>query len=319
MSVAAVAEPNTTPMFFTKWEHGGLPVTRPEEGKWVIHYPDGEQQFSSGRALMRAIHNGRDPHLQVERYFKAGKWDKQKSAPCGTVGNVIHGVFPGQLTTLDLFGVLPTVTEAPKTEEPKLGIDLANRAHEVRKLLFAGFGRRIVAMGYDPEDVLQDVYKGLLARNMGTCPWDARKSSFGHYVHMVCSCILSNYHRKYNRINMNERPGVYMMRDGGSCEVDLAESNLCVDREDQGDAIEESEMVQELRNAILAIEDDGILEDGEYSKREVSLDVLPLLVQGWKRREISHELGIREGIITKCINLIRRAAKDTWNVAPAWK
>ena len=136
---------------------------------------------------------------------------------------------------------------------------------------------------------------------------------------MVCSCILSNYHRKYNRINMNERPGVYMMRDGGSCEVDLAESNLCVDREDQGDAIEESEMVQELRNAILAIEDDGILEDGEYSKREVSLDVLPLLVQGWKRREISHELGIREGIITKCINLIRRAAKDTWNVAPAWK
>lgn len=333
MSVAAVAETvsTPTPLFFTKWEHGGLPVSREEQGKWVIHYPDGEQQFSSGRALMRAIHNGRDPHLQVERYFKAGKWDKKS---CGTVGEVITGVFPGQLTTLDLFGIngpeikKPSPSSAPSSpssapssalgKAAKLGIDLVNRSHEVRKLLFAGFGSRIVAMGYDPEDVLQDVYKGLLARNMGKCPWDARKSSFGHYVHMVCSCILSNYHRKYNRINMNERPGVYMMKDGGSCEVDLAESNLCVDRETQGDNIQEEEMVLELFDAIRMYEDDGILEDGIHNKQEVSLRVLPLLVQGWKRREISKELGIREGIITKCINLIRKAAKDTWDVAPSW-
>ena len=347
MSVAAVAEPttNTVNTFFTKWEHGGVPVTRCDKGEWVIHYPDGKQQFSSGRALMRAIHNGRDPHLQVERYFKAGKWAKKKSSACGEVGEVITGVFPGQLTTLDLFGikgdeiknkdissvsssVSSSSTKKKKADKKKtsplshgvgqLGIDLVNRAHEVRKLLFAGFGSRIVAMGYDPEDVLQDVYKGLLARNLGTCPWDGQKSSFGHYVHMVCGCILSNYHRKYNRINQNERTGVFMMRDGGSCEVDLAESNLCVERESQGDHIDEDEMVLELFDAIRLIEDDGVLEDGVYNKRDVSLDVLPLLVQGWKRREIARELGIREGIITKCINLIRRAAKDTWDVSPTW-
>ncbi len=355
MSVA-VAE-SKSPKFFTRWEHGNIPVSR-DQGKWVLHHPEGEQEFNSGRALMRAIHNGRDPHLQVERYFKAGRWSKKSTE----VANVVVSYFNEKQkrakkkeaqvqaqtqtqtpvrhpTTLDLFGikeikVKPELIKTPELIKPGntkstpedlhsnkhgLGIDLVNRAHEVRKLLFAGFGKRIVRMGYDPEDVLQDVYKGLLARNLGKCPWDANKSSFGHYVHMVCGCIVSNYHRKYNRINSNERAGVYVWKDGGTALVDLAESDMCVDREDQGDGIEEGEMVGELFQALAltpADEDDCM--DGLYSKREVSLDVLPLLVAGWKRREISQELGIREGIITKCINLIRKTAKDTWDVSPMW-
>lgn len=329
MSVA-VAEPKPRPeRFFTRWEHGNIPVTR-DQDKWVLHHPEGEREFSSGRALMRAIHNGRDPHLQVERYFKAGRWSKKSTTPDTQGGTVLEFKKPtAHPTTLELFGIkepqpkpspkiLDVPPEIPTHSKPNLGIDLVNRSHEVKKLLYAGFGSRIVAMGYDPEDVLQDVYKGLLARNMGKCPWDASKSSFGHYVYMVCGCILSNYHRKYNRINQNERAGVYMMRDGSSCEVDLAESNLCIERESQGDTIEEDEMVDELYGAITSTVGDGVLEDGIYCKREVSLQVLPLLVLGWKRREISHELGIREGIITKCINFIRKIAKDTWNVSPMW-
>ncbi len=332
MSVA-VAEPKPKPeKFFTRWEHGSIPVTRNQD-KWVLHHPEGEREFSSGRALMRAIHNGRDPHLQVERYFKAGRWSKKSTAPNTQSGTVIEFKKPtAHPTTLELFGIKdskivaslvkpeikPDIKSNTKPSTSQLGIDLVNRSHEVKKLLYAGFGSRIVAMGYDPEDVLQDVYKGLLARNNGKCPWDASKSSFGHYVYMVCGCILSNYHRKYNRINQNERSGVYMMRDGSSCEVDLAESNLCIERESQGDAIDEDEMVDELYGAISSTMGDVVLEDGIYCKREVSLRVLPLLVLGWKRREISHELGIREGIITKCINFIRKIARDTWNVAPMW-
>ena len=71
-----------------------------------------------------------------------------------------------------------------------LGIDLSVRGHEVRKLMWAGFGHKILRAGYDPEDVLQEVFRGLIARNKGTCPWDARKSSFGHYVHLVIGCVL---------------------------------------------------------------------------------------------------------------------------------
>jgi DNA-directed RNA polymerase specialized sigma24 family protein len=77
---------------------------------------------------------------------------------------------------------------------------MAERAHEVKKLFYAGgFVRVLLREGLDPEDFLQEVYRGLLARNEGTCPWDHTKSSFGHYVHIVIRCILSNYLRKERR------------------------------------------------------------------------------------------------------------------------
>jgi hypothetical protein len=79
----------------------------------------------------------------------------------------------------------------------ELGIDLAVRGHEVRKLFYAGgFTGVLNREGIDPDEFLQEVYRGLLARNRGTCPWDAKKSSFGHYVHIVIRCVLSNYLRR---------------------------------------------------------------------------------------------------------------------------
>lgn len=78
-----------------------------------------------------------------------------------------------------------------------LGIDLSVRGTEVRKLFYAGgFTGTLVREGIDPDEFLQEVYRGLLARNRGTCPWDAKKSSFGHYVHIVIRCVLSNYLRR---------------------------------------------------------------------------------------------------------------------------
>lgn len=86
-----------------------------------------------------------------------------------------------------------------------VGIDLAVRGHEVRKLFYAGgFTGTLIREGIDPEDFLQEVYRGLLARDKGTCPWDAKKSSFGHYVHIVIKCVLSNYLRKDRRRTSHE-------------------------------------------------------------------------------------------------------------------
>lgn len=312
MSVAAAlipTQPAPVAYGFTLWKHGNLPVYK-EQDKWVVHYPDGrEEEYESGRALMRGLHNGRDPHLPVDRYFKKKSQRMLKSIKAGVY----------QPTTLDLFGInepeIKVVANLSQDQNqdlptpPPLGIDLAARGHEVRKLLFAGFGKKIVAMGYDPEDVLQDVYTGLLARNNGKCPWDVRKSSFGHYVHMVCSCILSNYHRKYNRINMNERTGVRSIDDGSFIEIDLAASNLCKVRSDQSDNIDEHDLLNEVLE-LLKTEGEDVLIDKKYSRREVSLKVVPMLVKGWKRREISSELGIREGVITRCINYIRTLTRE---------
>lgn len=108
------------------------------------------------------------------------------------------------------FGVVPTMSlgELIRALSAKmdggvsggLGIDLAARSGEVKKLFYAGgFTGTLQREGIDPEDFLQEVYRGLLRRNTGTCPWDAKKSSFGHYVHIVMSCVLSNYLRKDRR------------------------------------------------------------------------------------------------------------------------
>jgi hypothetical protein len=109
-----------------------------------------------------------------------------------------------------------------RTESVKLGIDLEARGHEVRKILYACFGQRIGRLGFDPEEVLQEVYRGLLARNNGKCPWDVRKSSFGHYVHMVTECILRNYARKQRRISKHEQVGVFTATDDEWGMVDAA-------------------------------------------------------------------------------------------------
>lgn len=78
-----------------------------------------------------------------------------------------------------------------------LGIDLALRGNEVKKLFYAGgFTGTLVHERIDPDEFLQEVYRGILARNRGTCPWDVKKSSFGHYVHIIIRCVLSNYLRR---------------------------------------------------------------------------------------------------------------------------
>jgi hypothetical protein len=310
---------------WTKWEHGAAPVEKTDSG-WNIHWPDRVESYDSGRALMRALHGGRDPHLTVERYFRLGK---HQAAPAPVVENLVEP----QLTTLELFGVVDLVPAAaparnlrkrsgartrvrlrrtkpaPRADGglvtylqvvpdpgPVLGIDLVNRSHEVRKLLFAGFGKRIVAMGYEPDDVLQDVYRGLLARNIGKCPWDARKASFGHYVHMVCGCILSNYHRRYDRINKRERTGVLDWSDGARVMVDVAESSLPVFKADQDHTMRRDELVMDLENLICV----------ELEEPYLALSALPYVLEGRGRREIAKLIGEREGKVGHAINDIRQ-------------
>jgi len=105
-----------------------------------------------------------------------------------------------------------------------VGIDLAVRGVEVRKLFYAAFARGLVKDGYDPEEALQEVYRGLLARNLGTCPFNVAKSSFGHYVHIVTRCVLANYIRKEKRRTMHESN----------------ESQLCAPGDEGGFSIQES-------------------------------------------------------------------------------
>jgi hypothetical protein len=88
-----------------------------------------------------------------------------------------------------------------------LGIDLQARAIEVARLFYAGgYAAKAKAMGVEPEELLQEVYKALEIRNHGVCPWDHRKSSFGHYVHLVMNGTAINQSKIHGRRRRGEVP-----------------------------------------------------------------------------------------------------------------
>jgi len=169
------------------------------------------------------------------------------------------------------------------------GIDLAGRGHEVRKLLFAGFRGMMAAKSYDPEDVLQEIYKGLLTRNAGKCPWDGEKSTFGYYVTMVCRCVLTNYHRKMSRRMDREH-------------VELNESLYG----SGGMAGGSEEMAHEALVRWLREGEHG----GGSVEGELAVKVMPLLAAGCTRKEIVGQLGVSENSVAKATAHLRKWSRE---------
>lgn len=197
-----------------------------------------------------------------------------------------------------------------------LGIDLETRAHEVRKLLFAGFGRRMARKGYNPDDVLQEVYRGILARNAGKCPWDERKSSFGHYVHMVCECVLNNYQRKRDRIGQYEQVGMSGLGDDGdwgSMDAGLMASDLTSDEGSVLDwgSVDSPDAVVGIDRALEGIE--GLLTE-DRPDAHLARAILPYVVQGYQRGEIAEEFGVEPSKIGRALSYLRRYARE-WGEA----
>ena len=159
---------------------------------------------------------------------------------------------------------------------------MENRSHEVRKLLFKSYRGHMLVKGYDPDDVLQEIYKGLITRNNGKCPWDGRKSTFGYYVTMVIGCILTNYHRKMQR-----------RRDREHAELDegiIAPGSTWSESSD--------ELAREsLERWLERPEHGGDTPDGRISEPQ--------------RREIVNETGEPENLVSRALAHLRKWSK-TW-------
>lgn len=181
--------------------------------------------------------------------------------------------------------------------EGVVGIELAARSKrkgsqtigdEVRRLLWAGFAGKMLSQGYDPEDVLQEVYRGLVVRNRGKCPWDRRKSTFGHYVHMVISCVLTNHHRK--QVRRADRDAVSLEADvqlGGSCPLWYGS--------EVGDDLALQDFGRYLDRSV----------DGEAS---LGRRILPYVGAGYLRSEIAKELGTQPSNVSRALTWLRRQA-----------
>lgn len=331
---------------YARHEHGGHRVVRDSQSI-TVYWPHGPTTYPSVRQTLAALVSGnptppksvRVPHRTFNDYFRPAPpssssrvevcgwdvFDLFAAPPLPEVPLSVRSVLTPSLT-LEVrdenllvvhvpSGPAPaTAKRARKTKAPLThevwdgkGIDLVNRGHEVRKLFYAGFMGRVARYGYDPEEVLQEVYAGLLVRNRGKCPFDPKKSSFGHYVHMVCECIISNYHRKHNRRAQAEQYG-YTDLDGN--EVDVAYTDLATVEADQEDALgHEMALVsleERLYEAACAVE----------TSTDMALvgRCLPLLSEGMSRLEVANHLvkhdGLNRARVLQAVDFIREVAGE---------
>jgi DNA-directed RNA polymerase specialized sigma24 family protein len=192
--------------------------------------------------------------------------------------------------------------------EGRVGIDLGSasgrggartRADEVRKLLWAGFAGKMLSQGYDAEDVLQEVYRGLLVRDKGRCPWDARKSTFGHYVHMVVGCVLTNYHRKQVRRVDRNAVSLDVGTDGEDRE-DMGQYGVqpIWSGSDAGDRMALGGLLRFL---------EGRAGDGSAEGR-LGQEILPLVASGHTRAEIADEIGSKPAMVSRALTWLRKQA-----------
>lgn len=275
-------------------------------GSRVVAYPTARQ------LLIGLMHHSEARHWTFDRYFRLGRYATESWVD----GSPIMDLFgpDAAITTLVPSGSLRSgpmspnlITVAPVINRNGLGIDLRNRSGEVAKLLFAGYGRRIYSWGYDPEDVLQEVYKGLLIRNKGTCPWDARKSSFGHYVHMVCGCILSNYHRRESRRRAVEQIGMNAPTEDGFANIDAADA--CASRVECASYLDTTPMVDKDFIDFLMAKvppDEG---------RQIAFQVLPFAIEGQGRQAIAAALNVPLAHVARALKTIK-ATMSNWSMSP---
>jgi DNA-directed RNA polymerase specialized sigma24 family protein len=81
----------------------------------------------------------------------------------------------------------------------EIGIDLSKYYKEVHKIVRAYVFSFCAASVSDSEDIIQEVFTGILIRNRGTCPYQYGKSSWSHYIIMVTKCVISNYVARQKR------------------------------------------------------------------------------------------------------------------------
>lgn len=260
--------------------HGSHPVFVKERGKrreYTVRVKGEVHKFGTTRHLLQWLY-GKTVYCSHDRYFKIGNY-AYKSAPTTSL--------------LKYFRTIP-------------GIDLENRSGEVSKILFRCYGEMLTRLNMDTEDVLQEVFKGILSRNRGKCAWDPQKSSFGHYVHMVCGCVLLNLQKKQKKRIEKETLGVRKYLNNAWQCVDAAEA--ATDDSYMSSSYQESleleESVQDLQIWLKS------REDSCKTDNKIAQEIVPFLCKGFKRTEIAENLEMDPSKVSRGLHFLREVTKE---------
>lgn len=166
-----------------------------------------------------------------------------------------------------------------KPQAPKLGFDLGAREQEVRNMLFKLFKHKLERGGFDHEDAVQEVMLALAIRNRGRCPWDAQKSSWGHYVYMVIDGTLCNMARRAGRRSVEVPDGL-------------------IGREDM--SLQDSQVSRDYRDPT------GMTMIQNLAQDRLDRDIFTLLSEGVSTRDVASHLGISNAEVATRLTRVRQ-------------
>ena len=286
---------------------GGAPVLITNAGDKRIYElklpdaPDISMLFPTAKKLL--IHLTGHPqgrNWTFDRYFQLGKYSPSGISVPDSILDLLSSNVP-LIVTPSANALQPNVHSSPVISTTAVGIDLVRRSGEVSKLFYAGFGWKLANAGYDPQEVLQEVYSGILTRNKGSCPWDPKKSSFGHYVHMICGCVVSNYIRKHSKFKTNERVGILGFTSDGELEVTDAGSSAVVT---DNQTFNEGAFMNDIRAFVAC-------HQGKSPEGRLALKILPLVRKGLNRAEIADMMSVSKATVSKALAVLR-------SMSPKW-
>jgi hypothetical protein len=174
------------------------------------------------------------------------------------------------------------------------GVDLEVKYGDVERILFSKFRGKVALLtattDLQREDILQEVYKGLLVRNDGKCPFDPGVAKLGTYVHMVCRCILSNLITKH---------------------VTRSNRELLVDETElTGQAAPEWSRPALSAGSVLSRFDDYLSSRGDSEDLELARRAAPLMFQGYKKRELIRALSCKGKKVDEMVEYLQKAVRD---------
>lgn len=306
------SSPESQPQrLWTRYEHGNLPVDvigGDSSRRLTMHMPDGGRiEFSSTRSFMKHVYRGKSASMPFTRYFRlddeptievAGFEDVL--AICGGDGLAMPEVFVRRNLGIDLGA-------------PGHHAKCKTVAEDVRRLLYGRFGAKIVRMGYDPEEVLSEVYRKILVSNRGAHPYDPEQSSFGHYVYMVINSALLNFRKKVERRRRRETTGIAVFEDSHRVIVDAGEALASKHRISatgklvlDNDPAERLRLDWSVRSLVSRIE-------GNKEIHELSRRIVVLLAEGYRGRELASQVGM-----TPSTKRFKEAMAHVQEVARGW-